>query len=294
MLIFLGHSDNNQKSFDDEKCLMLNKKRLAKEKEDKKKADIKNLLEGKNKQRPAKKSRTGGATSILTATATGYTGGATSTSSPVRPRGLEFLQTLRIPVTPIKPPTTDTPTPRTYNQLGGLPNYETGRELARIYKKGGGAMLKAQEAQLVQHVKEMSKTGGNATASETTNVVTLEDTEDSDEPDSTRTDGARGRELDFEKPWEEASRVAGPSGMNRSKTKPGPASKTKITKSKAVAQRTGTLRPTITPTSTPSSSSTPSKRSTPKRKNEADSADMNSSNLKQRKSGSNSDRREPV
>ena len=141
-------------------------------------------------------------------------------------------------------------------------------------QKEAARCLKHKKPNQCSTSKEMSKTGDNATATETTNVVTLEDTKDSDEPDSTRTDGARDRELDFEKPWEKASRVAGPSGMNRSKTKPGPASKTKITKSKSATQRMGTLRPTITPTSTPSSSSTTSKRSTPKRKSDADSADI--------------------
>ena len=250
------------------------------------------MLEGKNKRRPtpATTGHTGGATS----TVSGYTGGATSTSIPVRPRGLEWLPTLRVPLTPIKPPNTDTPTPVTYSQLGGLPNYETGRELARIYAKGGGAMLKTQESQLVQYVKQMSKAGSNATASVTTNVVTIDDTEDSNEPDTTRNDEASGRENQNREPqstWKEASRVAGPSGVNRSKPKPGPASKTKNIKTTTATQRVGPLKPTLTPTSTPSSTSTTSEKSTPKRKSETDSTEMNHSNLKQRKSNSNSNKK---
>ena len=203
---------------------------------------------------------------------------------------------------PIKPPNTDAPTPgtHTHSQLGGLPNYETGRELARLYAKGSGAMLKTQESQLVQYVKQMSKAGNNSTASVTTDVVTLEDTEDSDEPDSTENDQARGhvnQNRTATKPeltWEEASRVAGPSGVNRSKPKPGPASKTKSIRTTTATQRMGSFRPTQTPTSTPSSTSTTSKKSTPKRKSETDSTEMNHSNLKQRKSNSSSNKREPV
>ena len=81
--------------------------------------------------------------------------------------------------------------------------------------------------------------------------------------------------------WSEASLVAGPSGLN--KLRMGPVSKTKNKSATIVEQMKGT--PASTSTLTPTSTSTPSREGTPKRKSTADSADMNLSGHKQRKSG---------
>ena len=67
--------------------------------------------------------------------------------------------------------------------MGGLPNYETGQELARQYKKASGAMHKKEESQLLHHVIEISKKEAKTIAKKVTDVITLEDTEDSDESD---------------------------------------------------------------------------------------------------------------
>ena len=107
---------------------------------------------------------------------------------------LNILQTVRIPLTPIKNLTT----------VGGLPKFETGQELARQYMKAGGAMHKKEESQLLHHVMEISKKEVKTTAKKVTDVITLEDTEDSDESDSIKVDGARGHGLDFERPWHSA------------------------------------------------------------------------------------------
>ena len=104
-------------------------------------------------------------------------------------------------------------------------------------------MHKKEESQLLHHVMEISKKEVKATAKKVTDVITLEDTEDSDESDSIKVDGARGHGLDFERPWEEANRTAGPSGPNKPKSRPGPASKTRAANDAKTLERTGAPRP---------------------------------------------------
>ena len=106
---------------------------------------------------------------------------------------MEYLQSAVVPLTPIKTPTTETS-----NQTGGLPSYRKGQELAREYMKAGGAMHKKEESQLLHHVMEVSRREAKTTSKKVTDVITLEDTEDSDESDTNKMDGARSHELDFE------------------------------------------------------------------------------------------------
>ena len=100
----------------------------------------------------------------------------------------------------------------------GLPTSETGRELARLYKAAGGALTKEEYSKLIQYVKNTTKMRNKATK-----IVTLDD-DDGNMPkvgDSDRSNKERGQETGRVRSpmtWSEASTVAGPSGLNKSRT----------------------------------------------------------------------------
>merc|ERR1711954_139674 len=119
------------------------------------------------------------------------------------------MQSAVVPLTPVKNRTAETS-----GHAGGLPSRGTGRELARECVRTGGAMNKKEESQLLHHVMEISKKDNKTNPAKVMDVITLEDTEDSDESETNKRGGARDHGLAFEQPWEEASRTAGTSGMS--------------------------------------------------------------------------------